>query len=208
MGTVWGVKLWVAPVQLAQLTLTVRGTRKLPAVLQVQGVELRSPSPKTPTPVPCLPVFPVTTWIKLQAPLLGFLWNNRSYCNQILPSRETLMQPARTLHSQATEKSLFVLRSNTWNTLSRAVTLERGALRTQGCPVFGRTGHLMLLLPPDCVWPTFISPWSLKQGVDKGEAAVQPWRRTMLIQCTVVQHLGHRRAGLESSLPSQQSPTL
>lgn len=126
MGTVWGVKLWVAPVQLAQLTLTVRGTRKLPAVLQVQGVELRSPSPKTPTPVPCLPVFPVTTWIKLQAPLLGFLWNNRSYCNQILPSRETLMQPARTLHSQATEKSLFVLRSNTWNTLSRAVTVERG----------------------------------------------------------------------------------
>lgn len=103
------------------------------------------------------------------------------------------MQPARTLHSQATEKSLFVLRSNTWNTLSRAVTLERGALRTQGCPVFGRTGHLMLLLPPGCVWPTFISPWSLKQGVDKGEAAVQPWRRTMLIQCTVVQHLGHRR---------------
>lgn len=51
----------------------------------------------------------------------------------------------------------------------------------------------MLLLPPGCVWPTFISPWSLKQGVDKGEAAVQPWRRTMLIQCTVVQHLGHRR---------------
>jgi hypothetical protein len=50
-----------------------------------------------------------------------------------------------------------------------------------------------MLLPPGCVWPTFISPWSLKQGVDKGEAAVQPWRRTMLIQCTVVQHLGHRR---------------
>lgn len=37
------------------------------------------------------------------------------------------MQPARTLHSQATEKSVFVLRSNTWNMLSRAVTVRGGS---------------------------------------------------------------------------------
>lgn len=93
--------------------------------------ELGSPFP--PAPSSPLRVFPVTTWIKLRAPLLGFLWNNRSYCNQILPSRKNFMQLARTLHSQETEKSFFVLSLNTWKKLSPVgggllpgPTVERG----------------------------------------------------------------------------------
>lgn len=99
-------------------------------------------------------VFPVTTWIKLRAPLLGFLWNNRSYCNQILPSRKNFMQLARTLHSQATEKSFFVLRLNTWNTLSRGASLGpqwRGGSQdpVTPLPVEGRPAQ-------SSVWPSFI----------------------------------------------------
>lgn len=100
--------------------------------------ELRSPHPDS-HPGSLLRVFPVTAWIKLQAPLLGFLWNSRSYCNQILPSRKNLMQRGRMLHSQAAEKSFFVLRLNTWNTLSAVATVERGLWRLDHTPIF--RGH-------------------------------------------------------------------
>lgn len=106
-------------------------------------------------------VFPVTTWIKLRAPLLGFLWNNRSYCNQILPSRKNFMQLARTLHSQATEKSFFVLRLNTWNKLSRGASPAHSgerAPRTQSHPCLWTASRSEL--PPSSVWPSFIGTCS------------------------------------------------
>lgn len=71
--------------------------------------------------IPQLPAlsFPSYYMNQITGTSAGFLWNNRSYCNQILPSWKNFMQLARTLHSQATEKSFFVLRLNTWNMLSR-----------------------------------------------------------------------------------------
>ena len=60
------------------------------------------------------------------------------------------MQAVRTLHSQATEKSFFVLRLNTWNTLSRGASLgpqcgggSRGLvtpLSVEGQPAQSSTG--------------------------------------------------------------------
>lgn len=128
MESVWGVRITPAKLPWQPRPQRWLGTHRLlwSSAQRVNAdpterciSEMGSSTP----PSSLLWVFPVSTWIKLRAPLLGFLWNNRSHCNQILPSCKNCMQLVRTLHSQATEKSFFVLRLNTWNTLSRGASL-------------------------------------------------------------------------------------
>lgn len=58
-------------------------------------------------------------WVKLPSLLWDFFWSNRSYCNQILPSRKAIFHPARRLlPSQQPLKRAFVLGLNTWRVLS------------------------------------------------------------------------------------------
>lgn len=144
-----------------------------------------APAPSSP-----LRVFPVTTWIKLRAPLLGFLWNNRSYCNQILPSRKNFMQLVRTLHSQATEKSFFVLSLNTWNKLSGGggalpgPTVERGFPRPNHIPACWRPAAGIFLRPP-------CGPISLELAVGwnlVAEGPQHPYGRMTKLRTTELQY--------------------
>lgn len=68
-------------------------------------------------------LFILRAWVKLPSLLRGFFWNNRSYCNQILPSRKAILQPARRLlPPQQPLKRPFVLRPNTWRVLPAAAS--------------------------------------------------------------------------------------
>lgn len=108
------------------------------------------------------------------------------------------MQLVRTLHSQATEKSFFVLSLNTWNKLSGGggapwTHSGEGIPKTQSHPCLLKAGCRNL--PPASMWPNFIGTCSWLKPRSRGTPASLWEDDKVKDHRTPIQHATRQREG-------------